>query len=135
WVIGKALAISSPALLAAALAGAAALWSRRTQGRAAGLAGGLAVTALVGGVLWSNALAYQDVTLAPRARLAELQHRGGLLTGKGPTLINEYEVYADRHFLRPGAPVGPAEYRTEHLPLRSGAILTKPAAPDLDALP
>ena len=26
--------------------------------------------------------------------------------------LNEYEVYADRHFLREGAPVEPAEYRT-----------------------
>ena len=76
--------------------------------------GALVIAALAGGVLWSNALAYHDVTLAPRAPLAELQHIGELLAGKGPTFVNEYEVYADRHFLREGAPVEPAEYRTRH---------------------
>ena len=74
-------------------------------------------------------------TLAPRARLAELQHIGGLVAGKGPTFINEYEVYADRHFLREGAPVEPAEYRTVTLPLRDGAVLTKSAWADLDSFP
>ncbi len=127
WVLGKALAISSPALLTAALAGGALLLSWRRP------VGVLVLLALGGGVLWSNALAYHDVLLAPRTRLAELQHIGGLLAGKGPTLIDDYEVYADRHFLRDGAPVEPAEYRSVTLPLRGGAILTKSAWADLDS--
>ena len=54
-----------------------------------------------------------------RARaLAELQHIGKLRGGQGPDFINEYEVYADRHFLREGAPVEPAEYRNVTLPLQ-----------------
>ncbi len=105
WVTAKALAISSPALLAAALTGAGMLWSGRGGRRAAGVAGVVAVVALAGGVLWSNVLAYHDATLAPRPRLAELQHIGHLVAGKGPTLINEYEKYAERHFLREGTPV------------------------------
>jgi hypothetical protein len=127
WVLGKALAISSPALLAAALVGGALLlgWRRPV--------GVLVLLALGGGVLWSNALAYHDVLLAPRSRLAELQHIGGLVAGRGPTLIDDYEVYADRHFLRSGAPVEPAEYRSVTLPLRNGAILTKSAWADLDS--
>ncbi|HEY3865833.1 MAG TPA: hypothetical protein VGL54_07095 [Solirubrobacteraceae bacterium] len=133
WVTGKTLAISSPALLAAALTGGGMLWSRWGHNRAAGLAGAVVVAALAGGVLWSNVLAYSDVTLAPRARLAELQHIGGLVAGKGPTFVNEYEVYADRHFLRAGAPVEPAEYRSATLPLRDGAVLTKSAEADLDS--
>jgi hypothetical protein len=88
---------------------------------------------IAGGVLWSNVLGYSDATIAPRARLAELQHIGGLVAGKGPTFINEYEAYADRHFLRAGSPVEPAEYRPVTLPLRSGAILTKTAWANLDA--
>ncbi len=135
WVTGKTLAISSPALLAAALTGGGMLWSEWSRHRAAGLAGILVVAALAGGVIWSNALAYHDVTLAPRARLAELQHIGGLLAGKGPTFVNQYEVYADRHLLRAGAPVEPAEYRTATLPLRNGAVLTKAASADLDSFP
>jgi hypothetical protein len=42
-------------------------------------------------------------------------------------------VYADRHFLRSGAPVEPAEYRAVTLPLRNRAILTKSAWADLDS--
>ena len=97
--------------------------------------GPLVMLVIAGGVLWSNVLAYSDVTLAPRARLAELQHIGQLVDGKGPTFVNEYEAYADRHFLRAGAPVEPAEYRPVTLPLRSGAILTKSAWANLDAFP
>jgi hypothetical protein len=127
WVLGKALAISSPALLAAALVGGALLLTWRRP------VGVLVLLALGGGVVWSNALAYHDVLLAPRARLAELQHVGGLVAGRGPTLIGDYEVYADRHFLRDGAPVEPAEYRSVTLPLRDGTILTKSAWADLDS--
>jgi hypothetical protein len=135
WLLAKSLAISSPALLAAALTGGALLWSRGGRHRASGIVGVVVVVALAGGVLWSNALAYHDVTLAPRARLAELAHIGGLVAGKGPTFINEYEIYADRHFLHEGFPVEPAEYRSVTLPLRSGQSLTKEAWADLDSFP
>jgi hypothetical protein len=127
WVLGKALAISSPALLCAALVGGALLLAWR---RAVGV---LVLLALAGGVVWSNALAYHDVLLAPRARLAELAHVGGLLGGGGPTLMVDYEVYADRHFLRDGAPVEPAEYRSVTLALLGGAVLTKSAWADIDS--
>jgi hypothetical protein len=127
WVIGKALAISSPALLTCALAGGGLLWARRRA------LGGIVLLVLAGGVVWSNALAYHDALLAPRARLAELQHIGGLLAGRGPTFVSAYEIYADRHFLRAGAPVAPAEYRSVDLPLRDGALLTKSAWADLDS--
>jgi hypothetical protein len=133
WVTGKALAIASPALLVAALAGAGALWGMRAGSRVAGVAGALLAVVVAGGVAWSNVLAYHDVTLAPRARLGELAHINGLISRERPTFINEYEVYADRHFLRDGAPVAPAEYRTQNLPVRSGALLTKAAAADLDS--
>jgi hypothetical protein len=129
WVVGKSLALSSPAVLAAALAGAGMLWGRSRLG------GSLLAVALIGGVLWSNVLAYHEVTLAPYGRLVELQHVGRLVAGKGPTLINEYEIYADRHFLREGAPTEPAEYREASLPLRDGEVLTKGGAANLDAFP
>ena len=73
--------------------------------------GAVIVAILAGGVLWSNVLAYSHVLLAPRPRLAELQHVGELVDGKAPTLLNTYEVYGDEHFLRAGAPVGPADLR------------------------
>jgi hypothetical protein len=126
WAIGKAFAIASPALLTAALVGAALLCSRRWVGV-------LAMLAIGAGVVWSNALAYHDATLAPRARLLELQHIDGLLAGKGPTFLNEYEYYADRHFLRDGAPVEPADRRPVNLPVRDGALLTEVGWADLDS--
>jgi hypothetical protein len=129
WVMGKTLAISSPALLTAALLGAGMLYGRRRA------LGAVVVAILAGGVLWSNALAYHAVTLAPRAPLAELQHIGELVKGKGPTFVNDYEIYADRHFLREGAPVEPAEYRSASLPLRDGTLLTKSAWADIDSFP
>ena len=126
WVVGKALAISSPALLLAALTGGALLWARHP-------AGILLVLVIGGGVIWSNALGYHDALLAPRARLADLQHIGTLLRSGEQTLLNDYEIYGDRHFLRAGAPVGPAEYRPYTVPLSNGTILTKSAYADLDS--
>jgi hypothetical protein len=128
WVMGKALAISSPALMASALIGAAMLSGRTRLG--------LVVLGLLGlGVIWSNVLGYHDALLAPRDRLAELQRIGELVAGKGPTFINDYEVYGDRHFLRQGAPTEPAEYRTADLPTSAGVLLTKSAYADLDSFP
>jgi hypothetical protein len=129
WVMGKSLAISSPAVPLAAVMGGALLWGRSR------LAGGVVLAILAGGVLYSNALDYHDATLAPHARLAELQTIGGLVAGKGPTFMNEYEIYADRHFLRRGDPVEPAEYRPVTLPLTAGTYLTKAAWADLDSFP
>jgi hypothetical protein len=133
WVLGKSLAISSPALLAAAATGAGMLFSHDRRWVTG--AGMLAMAVIAGGVLWSNFLAYRDTTLAPRARFAELQHIGDLLKGAGPTFDNEYEVYADRHFLRAGDPVEPAEYRPALLPLSDGVLMTKSAEADLDSFP
>ncbi len=174
WVLGKSLAISSPALLTAGLLGGALLWATRrrlpaiagaaqappgtapppspppagpgpegaSRGRSTGawrswawVLGPVVMLVIAGGVLWSNVLSYTDTTIAPRDRMAELQHIGELVKGKGPTFENEYEVYGDRHFLREGAPVEPAEYRPVTVPLRNGAVLTKTAWANLDAFP
>ena len=102
WADGKALMIVSPAvlLLAGAAAGLAASWRR---------AAGSAVVIAVGfGVLWSNALAYHEVSNAPRDRLEELAQAGERIDGEGPTLYPEFEEFA-KHFLRDGAPEGPTE--------------------------
>ncbi|HUB75511.1 MAG TPA: hypothetical protein VL977_00575, partial [Solirubrobacteraceae bacterium] len=134
WLLGKGIAISSPAVLLAGLTGGALLFK---QERTPALAAGAAVlVALSAGVLWSNWLQYRNVTLAPRDQLSELQTIGAKVAGKGPTFVNEYEIYADRHFLRAGAPTEPAEYRygsTESLPTVTGAVLTKSAFADLDS--
>jgi hypothetical protein len=131
WVMGKSLAISSPAVLLAGMTGGAILFNARRV--IAVVVGVLLLGAIAGGVLWSNYLQYHNVTLAPRARLSEFQMISKLTAGKGPTFINEYEIYADRHFLRDAAPVEPAEYRPVNLPTLGKALLTDSAWANIDS--
>ena len=127
WVGGKALATASPAIPLAGAAGGAALFARGRH-----IEGGVLVAVLAVGVLWSNALAYRDVNLAPRAQLAELQEIGGVLGDTGPTLMTEYQPYGVRHFLRDAAPEGASELRRRRVPLLNGRTLRKGLAADVD---
>jgi hypothetical protein len=131
WLMGKSLAISSPAVLLAGLTGGAILFA--TERVAAVILGALVLGAITLGVLWSNYLQYHNVTLAPRARLSEFQTIASLSAGKGPAFINEYEIYADRHFLRNQSPVEPAEYRPVDLPTLGNAFLTDSAWANIDS--
>jgi hypothetical protein len=137
WVMGKSLAIASPALLAAALIGAAMLWGRfrlRVRGKLLqGVGGAVLVILLAIGVIWSNVRGYHDALLAPHQRMSDLAHIGQLVGSASPTFINDYEVYADRHFERAGAPTEPAEYRYAGLPISHGQLLVKTAYADLDS--
>ncbi len=128
WIAGKAFTMASPAFVLAGLVGCAVLISRgrRTEGVVAGLA--IAV-----GVLWSNALAYHDVNLAPRAQLTELEQIGKKFAGDGPTLMTEYQPYGVRHFLRETDPEGASELRRRFVYLRNGKTLGKGTSADLDA--
>jgi hypothetical protein len=125
WVVGKSFAIASPAVLFAGAAGGAMLWGRRR------LPGAIVLLVIGGGVVWSNALQYNDATVAPAAPLHELAHIAGLVGGRGPTFVNDYEVYADRYFMHDA--VEPAEYRPVGLAIRNGTLLDKPASADLDS--
>jgi hypothetical protein len=128
WVEAKGLATASPAVLVAALAACAVA----LEGRARAI-GALAGGAIVAGVVWSNALAYHDVSLAPRDRLAELETIGERIDGDGPALMTEYEPYGVRHFLRDGDPEGASELRRRYVYLRDGKYLDKGQAADIDA--
>jgi len=127
WVEGKALATASPMVLFAALIGAAALGARVRP--AAGVVAGLVIA---GGVVWSNALAYRDVSLAPYEQLAELEKIGDEIAGEGPALMTEYSPYGARHFLRDAAPESISELRFRSIPLRSGRLVEKGFAADTD---
>ncbi|HST16728.1 MAG TPA: hypothetical protein VLK36_03605 [Gaiellaceae bacterium] len=129
WIGGKALASASPFVLAAGLAGAAATFEagRRVE---ASVAGGVIVV----GVLWSNALQYRAVDLAPHARLAELARIGSSFAGDGPTLMTEYESYGARHFLRSLSPEAATELRRRIVRLRTGGIAATGESPDIDEL-
>jgi hypothetical protein len=77
------------------------------------------------GVLWSNWRAYHDVRLAPKDRLEDLADIGDRFAGEGPALLNEYEPYGARYFLRELDPEAPAELRRRVVPLRRGSGLEK----------
>ena len=127
WVGGKALATASPAIPVAAAAAAAALCASRVY------AVGIVLLAVVAaGALWSNALAYRDVSLAPRAQLAELETIAGRIGDRGPTLMTEYQPYGVRHFLRDAAPEGASELRRRRIPLVGGGTLHKGMTADID---
>ncbi|MDX6510291.1 MAG: hypothetical protein QOG81_2043, partial [Gaiellaceae bacterium] len=85
WIAGKALASASPAVLLLALVAAASLVlaGRRVEGA-------VLAAVIVGGVGWSNVLAYREVWLAPNDRLAELERAGEQVAG-GPALMTEFE--------------------------------------------
>ncbi len=117
WVEAKALAIASPAVMFLAVLGASMLIeSRRLR-----VIGALALVGIGAGVLWSNWLAYRDVKLAPRDRLEELAKIDDRFAGQGPTMINEYEPYGARYFLRKTDPEAPAELRRRVVPLRGNS--------------
>ena len=103
WVDAKALMIASPAILLTAMIAVAALVMRGKK--PLGVALGALLTA---GVLLSNAIAYNEVSLAPRDRLAELSEIQDRLDGEGPLLYNEFEEFA-KHFLYEQDPTGWSE--------------------------
>jgi hypothetical protein len=98
----KVMAIFSLTVMLMVMLGAVALHDsgRRLEGW------GLAVL-VAGGVLWTNALAYRGVSVAPRARLAELASIGNRFAGQGPTFYNESDEFAI-DFLGADAPTDPA---------------------------
>ena len=127
WVSGKAIAMAAPAFLAAALAGCAALFGLGRRVEAAVVA-----IAITGGVLWSNALAYNEVSLAPRGQLHELETIGSSIAGQGPALMTSYEPYGARHFLRNADPEGASELRRRFDYLLDGRLLDKGQSADID---
>ena len=128
WIEAKAFATASPAALALAAAGCAGLASSGRRVEA-----GVAATLIAGGVLWSNALAYNNVNLAPRPQLVELERIGHDFAGQGPALMTEYEPVGVRHFLRGLDAEGASELRRHLVPLRNGSALPKLRYANLDA--
>ena len=109
WADGKALMVTSPAFVFAAALGAGALvrgvrWRPVTAlGGAQVLAGGALLAATFVGVMYSNALAYHNASLAPRDRFDELRTIAGKIGERGPTLLPDWDENA-KHFLRHAAP-------------------------------
>lgn len=129
WVGAKALASGSPSLLLLALAGAA-LFAARVER----VFGNTVLALLIGGVLWSNALAYHDVWLAPYHQLRELEEIGEEYAGEGPALMTEYQPYGVRHLLRAVDSEGASELRARPIPLVAGGEAEKGAWVDTDQI-
>jgi hypothetical protein len=128
WLEAKAFAIASPAVIFAAILGCAALMGRGRRAE-----GFVALAAVATGVLWSNALAYREVNLAPREQLAELEQIGQDFAGAGPALMTEYQPYGVRHFLRKLDAEGASELRRRVVPLKDGSMLPKGGFADIGA--
>jgi hypothetical protein len=126
WIEAKAFAIASPVLVFAAVIGCAAL-----IGRGRRVEGVVALLLVATGVVWSNALAYREVNLAPREQLAELEEIGERFVGTGPALMTEYQPYGVRHFLRALDPEGASELRRRPVALKNGTTLPKGAFADI----
>jgi hypothetical protein len=122
WVDAKAIAMASPAFLAVAVAACGANLARA------------AIVPIAAGVLWSNALQYHDVWLAPRGQLHELETIGREFAGQGPALMASYEPYGARHFLRRVDPEGASELRRRYVYLTNGKLLPKGASADIDRI-
>ncbi len=127
WIDGKAMGTASTAFLLSALVGCAVFFERGRRTEAV-----VAAAAIAGGVLWSNALAYHAVWLAPEPALAELNSIGNRFAGEGPTLMTEYEPYGVRHFLRRMDPESASELRRRLIPLLDGRSVPKGGYADLD---
>ncbi|MFN8222176.1 MAG: hypothetical protein U0R50_02895 [Gaiellales bacterium] len=128
WSAGKALAISSPVVLALALAG----WSVVVSSARWSLVGVALAGLLAAGVLASDVAAYRGVWLAPAAQLRELETIGERFAGQGPALMTEFQPYGVRHLLRRLDPEGASELRERQVRLVDGSILGKGEFADLD---
>ena len=130
WVDAKALATIAP--LPVFLAMSAGAHATETGRR---LAGWCVIGLVAAGVLASNALAYREVTLAPRDRFEELAEIDRVFAGKGPTLLTRADVYANRYFLRNLAVDNAAELRWHRtIRLRDGRPIPRMRSVDIDRL-
>lgn len=94
YIEAKLLAVLAPALVLTAVVGCAALAERGLRIEAL-----LAAAILLGGILASDAMVYHGLYLAPKDRLSELESIGHRYSGRGPTMLAEFEEYG-KHFLR-----------------------------------
>ena len=102
YASAKVMMIFSLTAVLASMLGAAALYDAGRRVEAWALA-----AVVAGGVLWTNVLAFENASIAPRQRFDELAAIGARFSGQGPALYNLSDEYA-LHFLRTEAPADPA---------------------------
>ena len=111
------MAIVSPALLTAGLAGAVLLVQRTSHNIEGWLLGALAA----GLILYTSFLFYQGAFLAPRDEHRELEQIGEQFEGQGPALVTEGSNYGPRHFLRKLDAENAKDLRRSPVPLSDGS--------------
>jgi hypothetical protein len=111
WANAKTLMIASSAVVLTAMFGVVALRQAGRRLESWALAGTIAA-----GVLWTNALVYRDVNLAPRGRLTNLARVAKHLGGRGPVWLDEHDEFA-AHFMRglavSNSPMAPPPLRAD----------------------
>jgi hypothetical protein len=93
WAAAKTLMLTSPLVMLLAWGGVGAL--RALPSRVISLSlTTLVALALVGGVIYSDALQYHVANLAPTARFQELASLDSRFAGQGPTLFTDFDEYS-----------------------------------------
>lgn len=123
WVDAKALAVLSPMILLAAAAFVAA------QPRALAAAGALVLAAATG---WSTQMVIRDVFVAPRERLAELHALAPEVVG--PAVVLDFEIYAQRHFLREFGTDGATDLRQRTVAKADGQVFPALSTAEVDLI-
>lgn len=125
WVDAKALAVLAPFVLLAALTFVA--------GRPFPFAAAGAVV-LGGAILWSTQLVIRDVFVAPRERLAELKRMSERAGITGPLVVLDFEIYANRHFLREYGTDGATDLRERPVAKADGSTFPTLSAAEVDLI-
>ncbi len=101
WADGKALMLTSPAIVLLAWTGVAALRAFAQRPVSGGALRGafrwvapVLALVLAGGVAASDAMQYHGSNLAPTARYEELASLDSRFVGRGPALFTDYDEYA-----------------------------------------
>ncbi len=102
YASAKVMMIFSITAMTVVMLGATALVDSRRR-----IEGWALAAVITAGVLGSNVYAYHDVSIAPRARLGELDAIGIRFSGQRPAFFNLSDEYA-AYFLRREAPSDPA---------------------------
>ena len=130
WADGKALMIVSPAVMLAAMLGPAGLFAVRRRVEGAVLLGVVAA-----GVLASNALAYHDVSLAPRDRLVSSSRSATGSTARARRSTRNSRSSASTS-CEDADPAGSSEgWQRRLLPLRDGSYARMGLSYDIDQFP
>lgn len=122
WIDAKALAVMSPFVLLAAVVCVARLPLPFAA------AGALVVALAVG---WSSLLVIRDVFVAPRERLAELREMAGADIA-GPLVVLDFEIYANRHFLREFGTDGATDLRERRVAKSDGSFFPSLSTAEVD---